>query len=51
MLKLEKNFMPRTNATIIKLKKEFAEMSLVNPRDDLDEWVSRLEYVRSWLGT
>ena len=50
-LKLEKKFMPRTNATIIKLKKEFAEMSLVNPRDDPDEWVSRLEYVRSRLGT
>ena len=26
-------------------------MSLVNPRDDPDEWVSRLEYVRSRLGT
>ena len=48
--KLERKFLPRTNATMIKLVKEFGQMSLSGPDKDPEEWITNLEYVRARLG-
>jgi hypothetical protein len=47
--KLERKFLPRTNATMIKLVKEFGQMSFSGPDKDPEEWITNLEYVRARL--
>ena len=47
--KLERKFVPKTNATMVKLVKEFGQMSLKDKKKDPDEWITELEYVRARL--
>ena len=47
--KIECKFVPKTNATMVKLVKEFGEMSLADVKKDPDEWITELEYIRARL--
>ena len=43
--KLERKFLPRKNVTMIKLVKEFVQMSLAGLKKYPEEWIITLEYV------
>ena len=47
--KIERKFVPKTNATMVKLVKEFGEMSLADVKKDPDEWITEIEFIRARL--
>ena len=42
-------FLTRTNANMIKIVKEFGQISLSSHKKDPEEWITNLEYVRARL--